>query len=148
VVACGRRLAPAAAQYRGPALQAARRIARTRAVRVGVIGAVAVCAVVGPVAAVTPAVALPVGVAQTTGASMGTDAQLIVYVDQPVERGDVVVYDAGAAGFIGHRAVRETSEGWVTQGDAREQPDQPALPYATAENIRGVVVVSVGAPLS
>ena len=116
-------------------------------------GALLFAAALAATILLTPAWGLPAGVATTDGISMGhQEAHVYAYVDVDASVGDVVVYEAGERGFLGHRIVGETSEGYVTQGDNERYSDQYAggyaepAPHATEGNIRGVVVYS--APLS
>lgn len=123
----------------------------------GAAFAVALAAMLLAVMALTPTYALPVGTSISEGDSMANSGeQVILYADTTPSVGDAVVFDAGSHGFIHHRVVADTGHGFVTQGDAEPANDQlhgvedappnrVAGPYATSENIRGVVYAT--APL-
>lgn len=112
-----------------------------------VVAAAALTLLAFAVTLATPYLPLPVGTATTTGGSMGHESMhVLVYVDPVltgIEVGDVVVYRAEGK-YIHHRVVAETDRGYVTRGDAVDITDQArGLPYATEENVVGVVVASV-----
>lgn len=116
------------------------------------LAAIALVAVLGTIV-LTPTFGLPVGTGTTYGDSMGADGEQAVVYTTLVEPdvGDEVVFDAGGRyGATHHRIVAETSEGFVTKGDAVDRVDQNeapgAMPYVTDENLHGVVVAS--APLA
>lgn len=111
-----------------------------------VAGVIAV-AVVGALAAgllVAPASA-PLSASIAEGDSMGTDGPTVVVYGEHTDAsiGDVVALDAGDR-ILYHRVVDETSEGYVTQGDAEPYPDQAFdVPHGTEETIVGVGIVTI-----
>ncbi|WP_254824761.1 carboxypeptidase-like regulatory domain-containing protein [Haloglomus halophilum] len=83
-------------------------------------------AVVGTaVVVVSPSTALPVGASLATGDSMGESVpQFVLYGPAgDLEAGDVAVFDS-EAGWLRHELVRETADGWITQGTAEPHTDQ------------------------
>lgn len=95
-----------------------------------------------------PLLGLPAGLWISTGESMGDGGPVLnVWLDDDPEIGDVIIYDNANWGnhdYAAHRVVDVDDQGYVTQGDAREYPDQwMGAPHANAENTVGVVVARV-----
>ncbi|WP_227132325.1 hypothetical protein [Halorubellus salinus] len=108
------------------------------------VATLAVVATVGVIAA-GPGSGSPVGTAIATGDSMGHDGkQAYLYIDVEPSVGDPIVFETGDT-YLYHRIVDETSEGWITKGDANPRTDQAAMiaePVGAADVV-GVPVFSV-----
>ncbi|MWG33165.1 signal peptidase I [Halomarina oriensis] len=69
-------------------------------------------------------------------------------VEGPVSEGDVVTFHSEERGYVTHRIVSETDEGFITKGDANPSTDQAAgNPVVSESAIVGTVVTLGGGPL-
>ena len=96
----------------------------------------------------TPSTAIPVGLTVAEGTSMGEDkdSNLIIYegFSEPGVDDVVLYYSEKRDEYIHHRIVDESSEGYITQGDALPQTDVAyGREHVTSENYVGKVVVSI-----
>lgn len=111
-----------------------------------VVLALALLVVAGPV--------LPVRPSYATSGSMAPaidegDAYFVVDADA-IERGDIITfYSVQRNGYVTHRVVDRTAEGYVTKGDNNPSTDQAAgHPPVDPSAVLGKVVVANGRPLT